>query len=231
MPELFIANKNYSSWSLRPWVLMRALDIPFTERLVPFETDGRHEAFLDFSPTGKVPCLHADGLVVWESLAIVEFLADRHPGVWPDAPVARAWARSAAAEMHAGFSALRETCSMNCGVRVALHEISPALAADLARLDALLGQGLAQFGGPFLTGAAFTAADAFFAPVVFRIQTYGLQLAAPVMSWVAHMLAVPAMQAWYQAGLAETTRIAPYEVAIAQAGRLVEDLRALQAGV
>src|SRR5690349_9794152 len=116
MYTLYIANKNYSSWSLRPWLLMRQLGIPFEERLVPFG----HGAggFRTFSPTGKVPCLVDGDTVVWDSLSIVEYLADRHPGVWPAEPKARAWARSAAAEMHSGFAALRERCTMNLGIRV-----------------------------------------------------------------------------------------------------------------
>eukprot|EP01038_Epipyxis_sp_PR26KG_P001742 gene1742-2467_t len=118
MPILYIANKNYSSWSLRPWVLLKQLGIPFTERLVPFGGDVPYTAF---SPTGKVPCLVDGEVTVWESLAIVEYLAERHPDVWPTDPTARAWARSACAEMHAGFSTLRNLCSMNCGLRVRLQ--------------------------------------------------------------------------------------------------------------
>ena len=226
MAELYIANKNYSSWSLRPWVLMRTLGIPFEERLVPFAPDGRH-TFSSFSPTGKVPCLVDAGNVVWDSLAIAEYLAERHAGVWPADTAARTWARCAAAEMHSGFATLRSICSMNCGVRVALREITDALRADIARIDSMLGEGLARFGGPWLAGAAFTGADAFYAPVAFRIRIYGLQLSAPVMAWVERTLALPAMRDWYAAALTETWRIGPYEEAIGRAGTLVEDLRAV----
>jgi glutathione S-transferase len=173
MYTLWIANKNYSSWSLRPWVLMRALGIPFDEKIVFFGTGAD---FGTFSPTGKVPVLVDGATTVWDSLAIAEYLAERHPGVWPSDPVARAWARCAAAEMHAGFGALRTACSMNVGTRVRLHTIGPDLAHDVARISALWSHGLARFGGPFLAGAAFTAVDAFFCPVAFRVQTYGLVL-------------------------------------------------------
>jgi glutathione S-transferase len=177
MYELYITNKNYSSWSLRPWVLMRHLEIPFEERLVPLPTDGSDSGplFRAVSPSGRVPCLREDETVVWDSLAITEYLAERHSGVWPTDPVIRAWARSAAAEMHAGFGALRELCTMSCGIRVRVDDVPPALAQDLARLVALWSDGHARFDGPFLAGAAFTAADAFYAPVAFRIQTYGLE--------------------------------------------------------
>ena len=162
MYTLWIANKNYSSWSLRPWALMRVLDIAFEEQLRPFGDlceDGR--GFRGFSPTGKVPCLHDGATVVWDSLAIAEYLAERHAGVWPADPAARAWARCAAAEMHSGFGALRNICSMNCGVRIRLHEVSDALKADLARLEELWVDGLVRHGGPWLGGAGFGAVDAF----------------------------------------------------------------------
>src|SRR4249919_2507917 len=151
MYDLFIGNKNYSSWSLRPWVLMRELNIPFNERLVPFGGAQNPDAFRGFSPTGKVPCLVDEDITVWDSLAITEYVGERHAGVWPAEAAARAWARSAAAEMHSGFQALRNTCGMNCVVRVTLHAINAALKRDQARLDTLWTDGLAKFGGPFLT--------------------------------------------------------------------------------
>jgi len=224
MAVLYIANKNYSSWSLRPWALMRVLGMPFEERLVPFAADGRN-TFGSFSPTGKVPCLVEGDTVVWDSLAIAEYLAERHPAVWPADQAARTWARCAAAEMHSGFATLRTLCSMNCGVRVALREVPDALRADIARLDALFTEGLARFGGPFLAGPAFTAVDAFYAPVAFRIRIYGLELGAPAMAWVARMLDLPAMRDWLAAALEETWRIDPYEDALARSGTLLEDLR------
>ena len=128
---LYIGNKNYSSWSLRPWVLLTQLDIEFKEELVPFD-DGvlgsSYERFRKFSPTGLVPCLHHGEIWVWESLSIVEYLADRHSSMWPGAATAKAWARSATAEMYAGFTALRNQCPMSVGLRIALPQISPSLA-------------------------------------------------------------------------------------------------------
>ncbi|MCP1327689.1 glutathione S-transferase, partial [Halomonas sp. 707D4] len=138
MFDLYIANKNYSSWSLRPWVLMTALEIPFNERLMPFEggSGASHDTFLRFSPSGLVPCLvEVNGDVeeaVWDSLAIIEYLAESHAGVWPKARSTRAWARSACAEMHSGFTALRQACPMNCGVRVRLASLPEALKCDLS---------------------------------------------------------------------------------------------------
>jgi glutathione S-transferase len=128
--------------------------------------------------------------------------------------------------MHAGFGALRELCTMNCGVRVRIHESSPALARDLARLDGLWTEGLARFGGPFLAGAAFTAVDAMYAPIAFRIQTYGLELGEAAASYARRLLALPGMQAWYAAGLAETWREPMHEADLRRCGVIVEDLRA-----
>jgi glutathione S-transferase len=226
MYDLYIANKNYSSWSLRPWVLMRELRIPFNERLVPF---GRHDlwiAFREISPAGTVPCLVDQGTAVWESLAIVEYLAERHDKVWPANPAARAWARCAAAEMHAAFSALRSQCSMSCGVRIRLHEITAPLKADLARIGALWNEGLRRFGGPFLAGKEFSGVDAFFAPVAFRIQSYGLKLDTACAAYAQRLLDLPAMREWYAAGLAETLRDESHDTEVLQAGTLLEDLRA-----
>ncbi|RVU33346.1 glutathione S-transferase family protein [Rheinheimera riviphila] len=226
MYQLFIANKNYSSWSLRPWLLLTQLDIPFTEQLQQFAANNYHN-FRSFSPTGKVPCLHDGDVVVWESLAIVEYLAERHPGVWPQDAVARNFARSACSEMHAGFGTLRSVCTMNCGVRVALQDPPAALAKELQRLDELWQQGLQQFGGPFLAGTDFSAVDAFFAPVAFRIQSYGLQLSAPAMAYVQQLLQLPAMQRWYEAALDESWREVSHEAEIGNYGRVVADYRRL----
>jgi glutathione S-transferase len=228
MYTLHIGNKNYSSWSLRPWVLMRELAIPFNETLHVFGPGFKAKS-AGGSPSGKVPCLHEGGNVVWDSLAIAEYLAERHPGVWPADASARAWARSAAAEMHSAFFALRESCSMNCGIRVRLHKPSEALARDLARIAELWGHGFQRFGGPFLAGAKFTAVDAFFCPVAFRVQSYGLQLPPAAMTYVQRLLALPSMQAWYADGLAEPYRDAPHEEEIARAGTVLEDLRVTRA--
>lgn len=226
MRKLFIGNKNYSSWSLRPWVLLKELGLPFEEVLVPFGGDARYGTYRAFSPSGRVPCLVDGAQVVWDSLAITEYLAEGEPRVWPREPDARAWARCAAAEMHSGFPALRGGCSMSCGVRIRLHAVSPALQADLARVDDLWRQGLSRSGGPFLCGAAFTAADAFFAPVAFRVQTYGLALSPEAAAYAQRLLALPSMQAWYAAALAEPWRDAAHEEEIAQAGALLQDHRA-----
>jgi glutathione S-transferase len=223
--RLFIANRNYSSWSLRPWVLMRTLGIGFAEEMRWFAPGSNREAFRAFAPNGTVPCLHDGATVVWDSLAIVEYLAERHQGVWPADGAARAWARCAAAEMHGGFSALRGTCGMNCGLRVRLREVSPALAQDVARIDELWSDGLGRFGGPFLAGAAFSAADAFFAPVAFRVQTYGLVLGAESRAYAGRLLALPAMREWYAAALAETRREPGHEAEVAAVGTVIEDLR------
>ena len=225
MYDLYIANKNYSSWSLRPWVLMRELAVVFREHLTPFPDHMR--GFRAASPSGKVPYLRDGDAVIWDSLAIAEYLAERHPGVWPSDAAARAWARCAAAEMHSGFAVLRECCSMSCGVRVALHDAPDPLARDIARIGALWGDGLRRFGGPFLAGAAFTAVDAMFAPVAFRIQTYGLGFPDALAAYAKRLLALAAMQEWYAAALAETWREPSHEDEVARAGRVVEDLRAL----
>jgi glutathione S-transferase len=226
MYQLFIANKNYSSWSLRPWVLMRELNIPFDEHLLRFGDEGLWRPFRELSPAAKVPCLVAGTQVVWESLAIVEYLAERHAGVWPEDSGARAWARSAAAEMHAGFGELRGICSMNCGVRVRLHGLADALLRDVGRLEALWAEGLARFGGPFLAGAQFSAVDAFYAPVAFRVQTYGLALGRDAAAYGERLLTVPAMRAWYGAALLETARDEPHELELQRVGRITVDLRA-----
>jgi glutathione S-transferase len=225
MYRLFIANKNYSSWSLRPWVLMRALGIPFEEQLMVFEAGSNWAAFRAFSPSGQVPCLHDGGTVVWDSLAIVEYLAERHEGVWPRDAVARAWARCAASEMHSGFAELRNHCSMTCGQRVALTLIGAELQADLERINELWAEGQERFGGPYLAGAAFTAVDAFYAPVTFRAQTYDLPLSEPSQAYAELMLRHPAMQEWYEAALAEPWRDTPHEQDVAAVGTVLADYR------
>ncbi|MEO5830855.1 MAG: glutathione S-transferase family protein [Rhodanobacter sp.] len=229
MYQLYIANKNYSSWSLRPWLLLSELGIPFEERLVTFAqgNGASWEAFRAFSPNGKVPCLHDGERVVWDSLAIAEYLAERHADVWPSDPDARTWARCAAAEMHSGFAALRNHCGMNCGLRIHLPvPFSAALQADITRIDELWSQGLARFGGPFLAGTRFGAVDAFFAPVTFRIQTYGLTLGAASTDYVQRVLALPGMRRWYAAALQESWRDEEHEREARQSGSVWQDLRA-----
>jgi glutathione S-transferase len=224
MITLHIANKNYSSWSLRPWVLLSELGVPFEERLHVFGEGSNRETFREFSPNGRVPCLLDGDILVWDSLAIAEYLAERHPA-WPQQLAARTWARCAVAEMHSGFDALRQQCSMSCGQRVRLHEIGPALAADVARIDELWREGLQRFGGPFLAGPHFTVVDAFYAPVAFRIQTYGLSLGAEAATYADRLLARPSMQRWYAEALAERWRDDAHDRDIASMGTVTQDLR------
>lgn len=228
MYQLHIANKNYSSWSLRPWLLLSELGIPFEERQVTFAqgNGASWQAFRTFSPSGKVPCLHDGDTVVWDSLAIAEYLAEQHAGVWPSDQTARTWARCAAAEMHSGFSALRNQCGMNCGLRIRLpDELPMALRGDIARIDELWSEGLARFGGPFLAGAGFGAVDAFYAPVAFRIQTYGLTLGAAATAYAQRLLQLPGMRRWYAAALQETWRDEAHEQEARESGSVWRDLR------
>jgi len=225
MYELYIANKNYSSWSLRPWVLMREAGIEFKEHLIPFGGPAWKD-FLKLSPSGKIPCLIDGSTLVWDSLAITEYLAERHRGVWPQEVEARAWARSASAEMHSGFTELRNRCSMTCGVRLRLKESSAALQRDIARLETLWSDGLDRFGGPFLADGSFTAVDAFFAPVAYRVQTYGLELISEAAAYTQRLLEVPAMCQWYAAALAENFRDGPHEAEMLELASVIEDLRA-----
>ena len=225
MYTLITANRNYSSWSLRPWVLMRALDIPFTDRIEPFTQPVNWQAFRAFSPTGQVPALIDGDVTQWDSLGIVLYLADRHAGIWPEAPEARAFAQAVVAEMHGGFSALRNRCTMNVGVRARVDAIPDDLARDIARIGEIFAEGLDRFGGPWLAGAAFTAADAFYAPVAYRIRTYGLDVGPRGAQWVAAVLAHPAMQQWEAAALAETWREAEHEADLARCGTVTADYR------
>jgi glutathione S-transferase len=226
MLQLYIANKNYSSWSLRPWILMSELQIPFEEKLYQFLPGSNYTAFKTFSPSGKVPCLVDEDVSVWDSLAITEYVAESNPNVWPQDRRARAWARSAAAEMHSGFGTLRTQCGMNCGIRVKLHEVNSALQGDLDRLSELWNDGLRRFGGPFLAGQAFTAVDAFFCPVAFRIQTYGLSLDDASLQYAARLRELRSMRAWYEAALAETFRDEFHDEETRKYGVWLEDTRA-----
>lgn len=226
MYTLHIGNKNYSSWSLRPWVLMKVIGIPFEEKLHRFVGDPFARSFPDLSPSGKVPYLVDGDLGVWESIAIAEYLAERHHDVWPDDSRTRAWARSAAAEMHGGFSDIRNLCSMNVGIRVKLHRVTPGLHDNLTRLEALWRDGFNRFGGPFLAGATFTAVDAFFCPVAFRFQTYDAPIGADSRAYVDRLLALPAMREWESAALAEDFRDLPHDADCAAAGTITEDRRA-----
>lgn len=206
MYKLWIANKNYSSWSLRPWILLKVLNIPFEEQLCYFENGkSSHEKFKSFSPTGLVPCLVDGKQTVWDSLAICEYVSEDYPQVWPSDRATRAWARSASAEMHSGFTTLRRECPMNGARQAPLESLSRELQADLNRLQQLWQEGFTTFGGPWLAGNTFSAVDAFYAPVAFRIRSYQLPVSNAAQQWVDRMLALPAMRDWQQDGIKEPT--------------------------
>ena len=221
---LITANRNYSSWSLRPWLLMKALGIEFEDRLELFAQPDNYTAFRQFSPTGQVPVLIDGARVIADSLGITLYLAERHPGVWPADETARIFAQGAVCEMHGGFGALRNDCTMNVGVRVSPKPMSESLQRNVARLREIFETGLAQFGGPWLAGAAFSAADVFYAPVAFRIRTYGLDVGQG-QAWVDHVLAHPAMLDWEAQALAEDWREASHEEELAAAGVITADYR------
>ncbi len=221
---LITANRNYSSWSLRPWVLMKALGIAFEDRVVAFEEPDNYERLRGFSPTGQVPVLSDGELTVWDSLGITLYLAERHSGVWPGENEARAFAQCIVAEMHGGFGALRNDCTMNVGVRVTPKPMSLGLRRNVARLREIFEQGPERFGGPWLAGPAFSAADAFYAPVAFRVRTYGLDVGKG-QAWVDHVLAHPAMQDWESQALAETWREEGHEAELASCGTVTADYR------
>lgn len=221
---LITANRNYSSWSLRPWLLMKALSIPFEDRIEPFLKPDNHDDFRRFSPTGQVPVLLDGERTVWDSLGITLYLADRHEGVWPQDEEARAFAQAIAAEMHGGFGHLRNDCTMNVGVRVAPRAMSPGLVRNIARVREIFEQGLARFAGPWLAGPEFSAADAFFAPVAFRVRTYGLDVGHG-QEWVERVLAHPAMREWERQALAESWREESHEQELTAAGTVTADYR------
>ena len=223
---LITANRNYSSWSLRPWVLMKGLGIPFADRIEPFLQPENYEAFRSFSPTGQVPALIDGERTVWDSLGIALYLADRHPGVWPKDEAARAFAQGAVSEMHGGFGNLRNDCTMNVGVRVRPRPMSAKLAREVGRLRELFEEGLSRFGGPWLAGPDFTILDAFYAPVAFRIRTYGLDVGGG-QAWVDEMLAHPAMLQWEAEALLETWREESHEAELMAAGEIIADYRAV----
>ena len=221
---LITANRNYSSWSLRPWVLMKALGIAFTDRLEPFAKPDNYADFRKFSPTGQVPVLLDGERRIADSLGIALYLAERHPGIWPAHEAARIFAQGATCEMHGGFGHLRGECTMNVGVRVKPKPMSAGLQRNVARLREIFEAGLAQFGGPWLAGAEFGAVDAFFAPVAFRIRTYGLDVGKGQV-WVERILAHPAMLQWEAEALAEEWREASHEEELATAGVITADYR------
>ena len=204
---------------------MSQLGIAFEEKLVPFRGVTNAEAFSKFAPNSKVPCLHDDQRVIWDSLAICEYLAEQHAGVWPKDKDARAWARCASAEMHSGFNGLRTVCGMTVGVRFALHEKSAELVADVNRIDELFNEGIDKFGGPFLAGSEFSAVDAFFAPVVFRCRSFDLPLSPKALAYCERILGLNAMVKWEQEALAEPWRDADHEEEMLQYGEVTADYR------
>ena len=217
MRKLYIGNKNYSSWSMRPWVLLTQAGIPFEEVMVRFDSFDEHSQFkktmYTVSPTGKVPALVDGDLKIWDTLAIAEYAAElysaQHPdkNLWPKDKAARAIARSVCAEMHAGFIGLRSTCDMN--IEAFLPEIGqivlrdkPAVQADLKRIIQLWSGLLETYKGPMLFGE-FSVADAYFAPVCMRINTYALPVPANIAAYVARVTALPSVQTWIQEALLE----------------------------
>ena len=213
MLTLYIGNKNYSSWSMRPWVLMKQAGIPFQEvklRFDAFDGDSHFkQAILKITPAGRVPALVDDGFVVWDTLAIAEYLAERYPDkkLWPQDAKARARARSVCAEMHAGFSALRSHCMMN--IEASLPQAGaivwrdqPAVRADVQRIVAMWTELLEQHQGPMLFGE-FGVADAYFAPVCMRLKNYGLPVPGHITDYVRRVCALSAVKAWVEDALAE----------------------------
>jgi len=206
--KLVIGNKNYSSWSMRPWVALRAANIPFEEVFIPLYTGpADKQRILDITGAGKVPALVDGDITVWESLAIIEYAAERFPEarLWPEDRAARAEARSISAEMHAGFAALRQECGMNLHRPVREKALSDAALADIARVQAIWTGCRDRHGGegPFLFGA-FSGADAMYAPVVHRFRTYAIPVNGAARDYMATMMALPAFAEWTAAGLAET---------------------------
>ncbi|MDI3467996.1 MAG: Glutathione S-transferase [Pseudolabrys sp.] len=204
--KLIIGNKNYSSWSLRPWIAMRAAGIPFDEEVIPLYLPESREKILAYSPTGKVPVLIDGDLHVWDSLAILEYLAEKFPdkGLWPRDSRARARARSISAEMHSGFAALRQHCTMNLWLPPKPRPQPPEVMVDVSRIETIWREARAQFGkgGPFLFGA-FGAADAMYAPVVGRFHNYGIPVSDDTRAYMDAVRASPAWIEWKEASMKE----------------------------
>jgi glutathione S-transferase len=212
---LVIGNKNYSSWSMRPWVALKACDIAFDEVFIPLYTgDADKKRILDFSGSGKVPVLVDGDVTVWDSLAIIEYAAERFPqsGLWPEDRAGRAHARSISAEMHSGFAALRNECGMNLHRPVGAVTLSDNARADIARIQQIWTECRERYGklGHYLFGN-FSAADAMFAPVVHRFRIYAIAVTPQVRDYMAAMMSLPAFQQWTSSGLAETQLIEKFE--------------------
>jgi glutathione S-transferase len=202
---LVIGNKNYSSWSLRPWLAMKVLGLAFDEKRIPLDTPGTKQEILRYSPAGKVPCLVDGSLAVWDSLAILEYLAERHPQLWPAAAAERARARSISAEMHSGFANLRNHMGLNVRRRYPGRGRTPEVLEEIKRIDAIWSQAK----GPFLFGA-FGAADAMYAPVVLRFRTYEVRVSN--REYAEAMLALPAMREWIEAAEREPETIPQFDL-------------------
>jgi glutathione S-transferase len=216
--KLAIGNKNYSSWSMRPWLALRAGNIAFEEIFIPLYTDNPadKDRILGFTGSGKVPCLIDGDITVWDSLSIIEYVAERFPEakLWPEDRAARAHARSISAEMHSGFLPLRNECGMNLHRPIRSVALSADARANVARIDQVWSECRARYGksGPFLFGA-FGAADAMFAPVVHRFRTYAVDVSPVARAYMETMMALPAFAEWTKAGLAETLVIEKFETA------------------
>jgi glutathione S-transferase len=211
---LVIGNKNYSSWSLRAWLMLKQLQLPFEEVVIPLDTPRTREAIEEYSPSGRVPALKHGDLVVWDSLAICEYVAELTGKGLPPDPAARAVARAVSAEMHSGFTTLRSLWPMNARVRNRHTVVTAALEADIERIDQIWNECRARFGaaGPWLFGE-FSIADAMYAPIVLRFNTYGAGLVSPTARWyMATLLENPALQQWLQAAKQESWIIAADEV-------------------
>ncbi len=219
MYTLYIGNKNYSTWSLRSWVLMKAAGIPFREQRLLLDRPDTTARIRAHSPSARVPCLHDGAVVVWDTMAIAEYLAERHPGLWPADAEARAWARSASAEMHSGFANLRNEFGMNLRVREP-RVASPTVAAEIERIREIWSEGRRRFGGSgdFLCGP-FGIVDSFYCPVAFRFQSYGVALTGPCAAYQEQLIALPAMRQWMTEALQETERIESYESPPAQGSK------------
>jgi glutathione S-transferase len=213
--KLVIGNKNYSSWSMRPWLALRAGDIAFDEIFIPLYTgEADKKRLLAYTESGKVPVLIDGDVTVWDSLAIIEYAAERFPQarLWPEDRASRAYARSISAEMHSGFAALRNECGMNLHRPVGAIPLSDQARADIARIQQIWTDCRKRYGksGPFLFGA-FGGADAMFAPVVHRFRIYAIEVEPEVRDYMAAMTALPAFEEWTRAGLAETLIIDKFE--------------------
>ncbi|VTU05758.1 Dichloromethane dehalogenase [Actinobacillus porcinus] len=195
-------NPPKSSWSLRIWILLKELNISFEPKIVRYLDDlnEQHKQFKNFSPTAKIPVLHANGVIIWDSLAITEFLAESYPQIWAEDKIVRAWSRSACAEMHSGFEHLRNICNFDPLAHTPLTEVPRVLELELERLNELLQQGLIQFGGNFLAGERFTAVDAFFVPVMLRIRTYDLHryFSPQVLKYQDRILSLETLKMWLE---------------------------------